>query len=60
MVSEDLLEDYIKKYEVDEVVFSDSDVSHEEVMHKASRVLSAGANYRLISGKFPKLKLINL
>jgi predicted GTPase len=56
MVSEDLLEDLIKKYKVDEVVFAYSDVSHEEVMHKASRVLSAGANYRLISGKFTQIK----
>ena len=56
MVSEELLEEYIQKYEVDEVVFSYSDVSHEEVMHKASRVLSAGANYRLISGKFTQIK----
>ncbi len=56
MVSEEILEQYIKKYEVDEVVFSYSDVSHEEVMHKASRVLSAGANYRLISGKFTQIK----
>ena len=56
MVSEDFLEDFIKKYDVDEVVFAYSDVSHEEVMHKASRVLSAGANYRLISGKFTQLK----
>ena len=56
MVSEELLEDYIKKYEVDEVVFAYSDVSHEEVMHKASRVLSAGANYRLISGRFTQIK----
>ncbi|MBY8991478.1 MAG: GTPase [Candidatus Lokiarchaeota archaeon] len=56
MVSEELLEEYIKKYEIDEVVFSYSDVSHEEVMHKASRVLSAGANYRLISGRFSQIK----
>lgn len=56
MVSEELLEDIIKKYQVDEVVFAYSDVSHEEVMHKASRVLSAGANYRLISGKFTQIK----
>ncbi|MBA7610486.1 Cyclic 2,3-diphosphoglycerate synthetase [subsurface metagenome] len=56
MISEDLLEDLIKKYNVDEVVFAYSDVSHEEVMHKASRVLSAGANYRLISGKFTQIK----
>ncbi len=56
MVSEELLEEYIKKYEVDEVVFAYSDISHEEVMHKASKVLSAGANYRLISGKFTQIK----
>jgi len=56
MVSEDLLEEIIKKYEVDEVVFAYSDVSHEEVMHKASRALAAGANYRLISGRFTQLK----
>ena len=56
MVSEDLLENLIKKYNVDEVVFAYSDVSHEEVMHKASRALAAGANYRLISGRFTQLK----
>jgi predicted GTPase len=56
MVSEDLLEDLIKKHNVDEVVFAYSDVSHEEVMHKASRALAAGANYRLISGRFTQLK----
>ena len=56
MVSEERLEDIIKQYAVDEVVFAYSDVSHEEVMHKASKVLAAGANYRLISGRFTQLK----
>jgi predicted GTPase len=56
MVSEEDLEELIKNYNVDEVVFAYSDVSHEEVMHKASRALSAGANYRLISGRFTQLK----
>ncbi|MFW9988852.1 MAG: cyclic 2,3-diphosphoglycerate synthase [Candidatus Odinarchaeota archaeon] len=56
MISEEKLEGLIKKYQVDEVVFAYSDVSHEEVMHKASRVLAAGANYRLISGRFTQLK----
>jgi predicted GTPase len=56
MVSEELLEDIIKKHNVDEVVFAYSDVSHEEVMHKASRALSAGANYRLISGRLTQIK----
>jgi predicted GTPase len=56
MVSEESLEEMIKKHNVDEVVFAYSDVSHEEVMHKASRALSAGANYCLISGRFTQIK----
>jgi len=56
MVSEGQLEELIKEKDIDEVVFAYSDVSHEEVMHKASRVLAAGANYRLISGKFTQIK----
>ena len=34
---------------IDEVVFSYSDVTHEHVMHIASRALAAGANFRLLS-----------
>ncbi len=56
MISEGQLEKLIKEKDIDEVVFAYSDVSHEEVMHKASRVLAAGANYRLISGKFTQIK----
>jgi len=56
MLPEEHLEEIIKHHQIDEVVFAYSDVSHEEVMHKASRVLSAGANYRLISGKFTQIK----
>jgi len=56
MVSEERLEEMIKKHKIDEVIFAYSDVSHEEVMHKASRVLTAGANYRLISGRFTQIK----
>lgn len=43
------LEKLIQEHEVDEVVFSYSDVSHEYVMHLASRVLAAGAGFRLLS-----------
>ncbi len=32
----------------DQVVFAYSDVSHETVMHKASQVLAAGADFRLL------------
>jgi len=38
----------IRDLEVDDVVFSYSDVSHEYVMHKANEVLAAGANFVLL------------
>ncbi|HWC71401.1 MAG TPA: cyclic 2,3-diphosphoglycerate synthase [Actinomycetota bacterium] len=38
----------IEDLEVDDVVFSYSDVSHEYVMHKANEVLAAGANFVLL------------
>jgi len=41
---------------VDEVVFSYSDVSHPHVMHWASRVIAAGANFRLLGAKDTMLK----
>ena len=44
---EDLL-DLIKDNEADQVVFAYSDVPHEYVMHKASAVLAAGADFRLM------------
>ena len=37
------LEELIAGYDVDEVVLAYSDLSHADVMHKASRVLAAGA-----------------
>jgi predicted GTPase len=42
------LEKLIDKLKVDQVVFAYSDVPHEVVMHKASRVLAKGADFRLI------------
>lgn len=38
----------INEYKVDQVVFAYSDVPHEVVMHKASIVLAAGADFRLM------------
>jgi predicted GTPase len=38
----------IRDEHVDDVVFAYSDVSHEYVMHKASEVLAAGANFELL------------
>jgi predicted GTPase len=43
------LEELIERHHVDEVVFAYSDVTHEHVMHLGSRVLAAGASYRLLS-----------
>jgi predicted GTPase len=43
------LESLIAEHEADEVVFAYSDVTHEHVMHVASRVLAAGASYRLMA-----------
>jgi predicted GTPase len=45
---EDRLSDLIHELRVDEVVFSYSDVSHEHVMHVASIVLAAGADFVLL------------
>jgi predicted GTPase len=40
---------------IDEVVFSYSDVTHEHVMHIASRALAAGASFRLLSPRETEL-----
>jgi predicted GTPase len=42
------LERLIKQHRVEQVIFAYSDVSHDYVMHQASRVLAAGADYRLM------------
>ena len=42
------LEQLIGDLAVDTVVFAYSDVSHEQVMHAASRVLAAGADFKLL------------
>ncbi|MFC7165439.1 GTPase [Halospeciosus flavus] len=42
------LERVVDEYDADEVVFSYSDVSHEDVMHQASRAMASGANFRLL------------
>lgn len=46
----------IKELNVDQVIFAYSDVSHEYVMHKASMVLAAGADFRLMGKKATQLK----
>ena len=48
IVDEGGIVDLIKREHVDEVVLAYSDLSHVDVMHKASTVLAAGADFRLI------------
>jgi predicted GTPase len=48
VVGEDRLADLIRQEHVDDVVLAYSDLSHEDVMHKASLVLAAGANFTLL------------
>jgi predicted GTPase len=43
------LTELIKRYSVNQVIFSYSDVSHEYVMHKGCEVLAAGADYLLVN-----------
>lgn len=50
------LEQLIHDKAIDEVVFSYSDVSHEYVMHLASRVLAAGASFFLLGPNEMMLK----
>ncbi len=46
----------IRQLNVDEVIFAYSDVSHEYVMLRASRVLAAGADFRLMGADSTMLK----
>lgn len=51
--AEEELPELIRKFGVQQVVFAYSDVSHEYVMHKASLVMAAGADFRLMGPKAP-------
>ncbi len=50
------LTNLIKELNVDDVVFSYSDVPHEYVMHKASEVIKFGANFVLLGGEPTMIK----
>jgi predicted GTPase len=53
--SEERLVDLIHRHRVDLVVFSYSDIPHTEVMHKASRVMAAGADFILLGASYTML-----
>ena len=50
------LESLLQKLHVDQAIFAYSDVSHEHVMHVASRVLAAGADFRLMGAHTTMLR----
>lgn len=54
--AEEDLPQLIEKYDVDEVVFSYSDISHVDLMHKASMVLAKGADFKLLGFDTAALK----
>ena len=53
---EDELEKLIIDNDIEEVIFAYSDISHEELMHKASRVLASGADFKLMGTRNTMLK----
>ena len=53
---ESMLRELVKKYKVNDIILSYSDLSHEEVMHKASIALASGASFRLMGPNDTMLK----
>ena len=53
---EEKLVDLIKLHQVDQVTMAYSDLPHEEVMHKASLVNAAGADFRIMGHRNTMLK----
>ncbi|MCX9009587.1 MAG: cyclic 2,3-diphosphoglycerate synthase [Candidatus Methanoperedens sp.] len=53
---EEELHGLIKEHDVDQVILAYSDLSHEAVMQKASLVLAAGADFRLMGTKSTMLR----
>ena len=54
--SDSRLVELIEKHKVDLVAFSYSDVPHNEVMHKASQVTAAGADFTIIGAPYTMLE----
>jgi predicted GTPase len=54
--SDEALMELVRDYQVDLVAFSYSDVSHTEVMHKASQVTAAGADFIIIGAPYTMLE----
>ncbi len=48
IIEEDNLADFCRQEQIERVVFAYSDISHDYVMHKASLILAAGADFVLL------------
>lgn len=53
---EEQLVELIRSRDIDLVVFSYSDITHEYVMHKASQVMAAGADFKLLGARSTQIK----
>lgn len=53
---EEDLEKLIKVEDVKQVIFAYSDILHKDIMHKASTVLAAGADFRLMGSENTSIK----
>jgi hypothetical protein len=56
IVAEENLVEVVRREAVDEVVLAYSDLSHDQVMHQASTVLAAGADFRLLGPRATMLR----
>jgi len=56
--AEENFERLVRDLKVDVVVFSYSDVPHEQVMHLGSRAIAAGADYLLLGSKHTMVKSV--
>ncbi|KPL00475.1 MAG: GTPase [candidate division Zixibacteria bacterium SM23_73_3] len=56
ILPEDDLVKLIKKFKIDEVIFSYSDVSYQYVMERGAVVLAAGADFKLLGGESTTLR----
>ena len=56
--TEEELEELINEYDIKQVIFAYSDINHKDVMHKASIVLSKGADFRFMGPNNTSIKSI--
>jgi predicted GTPase len=55
---EEELTELVGREKVDEVILAYSDLSHESVMHKASRALAAGADFRMLGPRATMIRSV--